>query len=64
MGQDCTGPPDQGSCRFWRMRRHTLTRHSMGLTLLRGRNADWPIQEVAAAGGGQILRMLLAGPGP
>eukprot|EP00972_Heterocapsa_arctica_P036274 5338527-Heterocapsa_arctica.AAC.1 len=21
LGQDCTGPPDQGSCRYWKKRR-------------------------------------------
>eukprot|EP00972_Heterocapsa_arctica_P020183 2979269-Heterocapsa_arctica.AAC.2 len=46
------------------MRRRALTRHSMGLTLFKGRNADRPIQEVAAVGGGQILRMSFAGAGP
>eukprot|EP00972_Heterocapsa_arctica_P009098 1339728-Heterocapsa_arctica.AAC.1 len=42
------------------MQQRALTRYSLGLTLLRGRNADRPIQGEAPAGGGQILRMLFA----
>eukprot|EP00972_Heterocapsa_arctica_P083081 12242150-Heterocapsa_arctica.AAC.1 len=56
----CIGTPAQGSCRFWRARQLTLTRHSLGATMLKGRNADRPPQVVAPAGGGQLLRMLSA----
>eukprot|EP00972_Heterocapsa_arctica_P026866 3953667-Heterocapsa_arctica.AAC.1 len=39
-----------------------MTRHALGLDLRRGRNADWPMQDLAEADGRPILEQLLGGP--
>eukprot|EP00972_Heterocapsa_arctica_P100321 14794334-Heterocapsa_arctica.AAC.1 len=61
LGAACTGPPAQGTCRYWRMNLNTLTNHKEGRPLTSGRNKPRTGEISQPAVPGHIIRLLTGG---